>query len=519
MKLFKILSLLLVMLITVTSLASCFENSSGKESSTPSGQLSSPTENTPGSTPEATPEVTPQSTPESTPPASSSSSSSNPEHSCPPVTLDKEMNLLVGTLYYDEWLDTDDGEIVGTELYNRVLRVEHNLSTELIIDKIPSKGGDRESVLAEVKKRNESTDPNIIAHLVSTYSQFAGAITLEGRYQDINNSDYIDLDNPWWPDDLMNNSNIDGKIYFVSGDISPTLIYETYAIFFNNTLLQKYAIENPIDLVNNHQWTFDKLIELTSDIYDDSDNITGLSEGDFFAFNFNDNAHIKAFPFAMGIRVIEPDEDDGYVFSDSYLSQKMEGIADKMSDWFTSNPGVNNSNEVDLGYNTFKNQNCIFTVGNFAYAAFYINGLGIDYGVVPCPLYDTEQEQYYSYYGNPTSFWGVPNNVDIDDSALLLEYLGADAYTYISPALFERALKFKYISGEIDGLSHMFDIIRDGLMFDACMFYNKSIGAAYNEFLEVLSQSSWIGQFNGFKLSSMKGTLKGVVSKLRNLKY
>ena len=199
----------------------------------------------------------------------------------------------------------------------------------------------------------------------------------------------------------------------------------------------------------------------------------------------------------------------------------METINDKMAAWITNNNGVTTRKETGVSnYGvSFKTENCIFTVGNFAYAAQNLAGTGIDYAVVPCPLYDTEQEDYYSYYGNPTSFWGIPSNADVDDSCALLESLGADGYVYISPALFERALKLKYVTNEVDGLSKMFDIIRDGLVFDACMMYNSHI-TGYNGFAALGGTStSWSINFNKFTTKGMTNTIKNFVAKLRALTY
>ena len=508
-KLTKVLALVLALIMAVSVLAACGGDEGGAES-TPAG-----------STPEAT-------TPEASTPTSSgddnptgSTSEDLKQYLPPQMNLDREMKVLTGKLYYDEWLEVDDGDLVGTELYNRVLRVESSLGIEMDVEIF--KGTDNALTLEEVKKRQESSDPNLIVDVISTYSQYAGTLTVEGRYQQINNSENIDLENPWWPKDLLENSVIDGKVYFVSGDISPTLIYETYAIFYNIELIDKYNIDNPIDMVNDYEWTLDKLIEITSDIYEDRDtSVSGPNIGDFFAFNFNDNAHCKAMPFAMGIRVLEPDEENGYVWSELYMGEKMEVIYDKIGAWVLNNPGVSAESEGYRDYGTsFKNGNCIFTLGNFAYASHYIAGSGIEYGVVPCPLYNDEQEEYYSYYGNPTSFWGIPSNADIDAAAALLEYLAADAYVYISPVLFERALKFKYVTGEVSDLSKMFDIIRDGLVFDACMFYNQKLGSGtYNQFTNITTGvGAWSSQFTNFKKAAMKTKITQFVNILRELPY
>ena len=518
--------MLLTVAMLLSALASCGDTpeETSPESSSPSVTTATPTSpaspdaaESPeySSSDEIADSSSPSDEPESTP--------ENLEALLPEgVELGIDMNILVGYLYYDEWLDADDGEIVGTELYNRVPRVENSMGIELNIEKI--QGTLEDEYKEEVKKRHESTDPNMVAALTSGYSQYVGFLTTQGRFQNIANSDNIDFESPWWPANLVENSVIDGKIYFVSGDISPTLLYEIYAIFFNRELVTKFNIEDPIALVNSHQWTIDKLIEITSDIYEDLDNSkAGPSFGDFFAFNINDSAHYKAFPFAMGIRVIVPDEDDGYVYSDLYLGEKMDSIADKIGTWITNNPGVHSPSEGFYDYcQGFINGNVIFNLGNFANGSHYFAGKGIDYGVVPCPMYDEEQEQYYSYYGNPTSFWAIPTNTDLDNSAMLLEHLAADAYVYISPALFERALKIKYVTGEVDGLSKMFDIIRDGLVFDPCMFYNQLLGStAYNGFDGITNSGggSWSSSFSGMVLKGMKNKVKDVVSRLRALEY
>ena len=316
---------------------------------------------------------------------------------CPPeIKLDREMNIFVGTLYYDEWLEADDGDIVGTELYNRVPRAEHNLDIKLEIVNHVGTGTDKQAIMDEIAKRQESTDPNMIADLCSTYSMFAGSLTVDGRYQNIANSDYVNFDNPWWPADLLENSTIDDKVYFVSGDISPTMIYETYAVFFNPELIEKFNLDDPIKLVNEKRWTLDKVIEITSGIYDDLDEVSGPSEGDFFAFNFNDAAHLKAFPFGMGVRVIVPDSDDGYAFTEDYWGGKMENISNRMNAWIGKNNGVKSPSESGFGdYGvSFKNERCIFTVGNIAFATHYLSGLNVDYGIVPAPMFDEKQEQY-----------------------------------------------------------------------------------------------------------------------------
>ena len=431
------------------------------------------------------------------------------------INLGIDMNILVGILYDEEWLESDDGDLVGTELYNRVLRVENGLGIELTVN--TTSGTNLDNWLEEARKRQETTDPNMMADLVSGYSQLLGSFTLEGRLQNIANSDNVDFENPWWPTALLENSTIDDRVYFASGDISPTLLYEIYAIFYNRALVEQYNMDDPIRLVNEYKWTIDKVIEMTSGIYSDLNNNGKADVGDFTAFNFCDNAHLKAFPYAMGVRVLEPDEDDGYVWSELYMGERMDTFLGKFVTWVQNNNGVTIQSEFyDFGKNFLAGTN-IFTVGNFGFAKGECAGSGLDYAVVPCPMFDEEQEAYYSTHGNPCSFWGIPTNVDIDNSALLLERLAVDAYVYITPALFERALKLKYVTNDVDGISKMFDIIKEGVVFDAALLYNRSL-TRYSQFSELAGLStSWTVFFDNFTRKAMKREIKTIVDTLRQL--
>ena len=172
-----------------------------------------------------------------------------------------------------------------------------------------------------------------------------------------------------------------------------------------------------------------------------------------------------------------------------------------------------------LGYGTaFQNNQALFNVGNFAFSKYYLTGKGVEFGVVPCPLYDEEQEDYHSYYGNPSAFWGIPSNVQsLDDSCALLQSLAADAYINISPAIFERALKLKYTPNDMNGQSRMFDIIRSGLVFDPCMLYAEKL-TNYHQWNEITgSDSSWSTMFDKWTEKQWTKHIDQIVTIVREL--
>ena len=500
----RFIALILTLLMCVTVFASCKKDPTPSPTPSASSSENEPSSSTSGGDPE--------------PSASASPTGTSLESLMPvPVNLNREMSILHGRLYYDEFLvESDDGDIVRTELFQRKRRVEENLGIEL--DLRITVGTDEQDFLNKARNAAKNSDPAEQVDVISQYSQYSGILTLEGFYQNIADNEHLNLSNPWWPKNLLAASSFDDKVYFVSGDISPTLIYETYGIFFNSSLIESYGFEDPISLASNKQWTIDKLIGMTVGIYEDlNPSETAPSSGDFFAFTLCDQWHGKCLPFGLGMRVVEPDSEKGYVISPKYSNEKADSIMKKLGEWITSNDGVC----VDpAGYGiSFINGSSIFVVGNFAYpCTSFANSTVAKYGVVPIPMWDEDQGEYYSYYGNPSSFWSVPvGATNVDDSCRLIESLAADAYIKISPALFEIALKFKYVPTSVDGLSHMYDIIRESLVFDAVMFYRKAL-SGYNEFTEIFSSASttWNASIR-FKVATMNKQIKTVVTTLQKL--
>ena len=84
----------------------------------------------------------------------------------------------------------------------------------------------------------------------------AASNTQKGVYIDINSIETIDLSNPWWDQNSVNDLSIGGKIYFVSGDINTFDNDGTFIMFFNKELMEKcYPGVSIYDYVYNNEWT------------------------------------------------------------------------------------------------------------------------------------------------------------------------------------------------------------------------------------------------------------------------
>ena len=186
---------------------------------------------------------------------------------------------------------------------------------------------------------------------------------------------------------------------------------------------------------------------------------------------------------------------------------------------------------IETGYMDFNKSfsagNAIFNLASLANAIDSYYGSGINYSFIPCPMFDEAQGEYYAGVGNPTSFWGIPTNVSsLDESALLLESLAADAYVHISPAIYEKISKMRYAYRNEDvnpewadvKQSAVFDMIREGLAFDACVVYQSYLAGGYNGYSAIFAGSDWSSEFTSFNVRAYKKALENsVTSKLEAL--
>ena len=97
---------------------------------------------------------------------------------------------------------------------------------------------------------------------------------------------YLNWDQPWWNKEANESAYIKGKQFTVTGDLSVTSMLDTWAIACNFDLLldNGYLTEDIYSMVFDGEWTFDKLIEIGSSIYEDVDGGGMEDIGDVYGY-------------------------------------------------------------------------------------------------------------------------------------------------------------------------------------------------------------------------------------------
>ncbi len=367
--------------------------------------------------------------------------------------------------------EAEEGDPINEALYQRNLKVEEGLGIKLNFHGEP--GGDNQQTSFRSKYELRIQDPETPVDLIASYSRAAPYMMIAGHTVDLYSySDDLDISKAWWPNNVREEHEIKGRLFYTSGDASTGLLTMMEIFFVNKTLLGQldHDYEQFIKDIMNKKWTIDKFIEMTKDVYQDMDDKKGKSEGDMFGLVTGSVTGSDSLYIGMGYKLFEISTEDDviYTLSDD-LGDNTSHYVKKITEWWDSQ-GVCLSGQdgmPSLGISgmeaIFSGSRALFLSSRIGY--FNASTCEVDFTIVPAPLADENQKIYLTNVGNPYSLFSIASaSSDKQLTARALQALGYYGYTYTTPALFEVTFKGKYAKD--DYAIELFDIIRSGITFE-----------------------------------------------------
>ena len=362
------------------------------------------------------------------------------------------------------FVDEQNGDVVNDAIYNRNARVSERLNVNFEFIEEPGAFNERKTFAQRVSQSVLANDSTYDA--VAGYSMAIASLAADNMLIDLNSMEYIDLAKPWWSQNLMSQSSVNGKLYFASGDISTTLTYMMYAMYFNKNIMAANNIEEPYDLVLDGKWTLDKLLELSTGVYQDL-NGDGQKKVDDDLFGLETYAvYVDPYFYSCGLRTTELDADGVPQISTLFGSEQTQALIEKLVNaFFATNDCVISGYDSKELYKYFEQNRFMFSARAVQYGVTNLRNADFEYGILPMPKWDEAQEDYYTIASFPYSLYCIPLDAkDSDMSSAVLEALASESSKLITPAVFEVALKVKYSSD--DKMAQMYDIIRASMTYD-----------------------------------------------------
>ena len=173
-----------------------------------------------------------------------------------------------------------------------------------------------------------------------------------------------------------------------------------------------------------------------------------------------------------------------------------------------------NNNTCRLPYNdetimkTMINEQTMFTTWMLT-GVNYLRDMEKDYGIIPMPKLDEQQDQYTAFCHDGSSAFCIPVTQNTPDTvAAFLEAMCAETYRVVTPAYFETALKGKY--SRDNETSQMLDLIVSGIYLDIAYIYGQNLNTPIDAIRGILGSSSACSKALSTMASKEKSILKNM---------
>jgi len=370
--------------------------------------------------------------------------------------------LIAGTDEYEHLAESLTGDIVNDAVYARNTQVEEFFNIDLQIVSKPCDWGDKQTFTDEVSNQVLAGDPTWDM-VVGQTAVMAWAITTQ-YYLDIADMPGMDLSKSWWVANQYDTLQINDKLLFAFGDMNLSLYGDTHGILFNSTIINENKLENPYELVKNNQWTLDKMLTMAEQAGGELDGEAGVSAaGDRIGLISYVNP-MRAMLTSLGCEVLVRGEDGGISMLSALPEKHVDAYA-KLSNAFTDgmyNAKLKHTNDsYDEGMTMLANDRALFLP---CYLSFISNAIlrdmTGDFGIVPYPKYDENQENYISQIATGATCTTFPQNIAKPElSAQVANYMGYLGKTSLVSTYYETYLQERL--SRSPEMQEMLTLIRD----------------------------------------------------------
>ncbi|MCL1858226.1 MAG: hypothetical protein FWF92_03220 [Oscillospiraceae bacterium] len=364
--------------------------------------------------------------------------------------------------HHSDWLHAEmnfeeqTGDIIQDSIYHRNRKIEERFN--ILITEINDVSKAKPAILAG------SDEYDIVtawcATMLTHYNEGLGY-----NFDDYNL--YIDLTQPYWDDSITQALTFGGTVLFPIGasDI-PSYDY-THVLLFNKQMITDLELENPYIIVAGGNWTFDKFEEMAKAAVKDMNGDGIMDQNDRYGLVSMVKYVLPCFWVSAGTESISK-SNDGIPQFTLRSDEKFAGVIDKIfSMTYDTNVWYqdvkNDTNISETGDALVINNQALFFNSTFQRVEA-LRGMDTDFGIIPYPKYNTDQDKYYTRMEGCNPFI-IPITVENPENiGAIMEALSCESFNSVIPVYYDVSLKTKLARDEES--AEMLDIIFSDRVFD-----------------------------------------------------
>ncbi len=298
-----------------------------------------------------------------------------------------------------------------------------------------------------------------------------------GMLTDLNDLD-ADLTASWWDQQSVAEFDLYGTKYAATGDFCFYNKGAPITNFFSKKLVEDLGLEDPYQLVRDGKWTIDKMLEFS---YAAARDLNGdgvmVAEEDCWGFE-GEHSTVKEIVLGAGQRFSQRDADGNIEIVIN--TEKTANIVEKFIPFIRDKNVCIYAQDYGKSYTSAYSElmlprfidNCAMFYSNQLLIALNLRDMESDFGILPLPKYDEEQDEYYNTTSSSwCTFVTVPvTNPDLEMTGTVLDALGYYSQQLITPAFIEQTVLTKTMRD--DDSAEMLELIFSTQSYDIANYYD-----------------------------------------------
>lgn len=369
------------------------------------------------------------------------------------------------------------GDVINDAVYNRNLAVENRLNVKITDFLVREGGGDfsHPDYAGSEALTTMVTAGDTTYNLYTSNSYTTSALGYNHMLHNLKEVENLNLTQPYWAQYINETATVNGQQYLCTGPMSLGFFRFNTAMVFNKRLFLDNSIDYPYQTVLEGNWTLDAVNTIAEQIYVDTNGDGTLEVGvdtlGYATRAYPDSGNIDGFWGSCNLRTIGKDENDFYTYAIDVehfvtaVDELLMLLNGDGSEGMAANDGA--------FQDAFRDgmQGLMNITLNWLESA-RAREMEDEYGVVPNPKLNEEQDQYYTLAQDQFLVYAIPLSVaetDLPNLGIFLEAFAAESYATVKPAYYEIALTSKYVNDEES--SAMLDIITNNVYVDPAILY------------------------------------------------
>jgi len=366
----------------------------------------------------------------------------------------------------------ETGDVINDAVYKRNLVAEEKYNFTLEISGDTNWSNPAQAIAAKSIKSGEDAYDMVMPYLTAEGSS---NLAQQNMLLDLKNLPGLHIENPWWDQRANEQLSIGGKLFSTTGDISIVLgSYCTFGVLFNKSLVRDNNLENPYTLVQNGEWTIDKMYEMAKNIAKDLNGDGILDHEDQWGVLSELNASNGMF-FSAGEHIVSKDT-EGYPELTMYTVRSVS-VMDKVFEFLQDKNTVIFANTMKVA-SVWEYAAKIMAEGRALFRTCALVGVEelraaeLEFGIIPYPKYDKAQNGYNNLVSTIcVPGVCVPVTVQQPETVgAIIEVLCRGAASTIVPAYFEQTLYNRLVRD--DESYDMLKLIFSTRVYDLAYIYD-----------------------------------------------